>query len=221
MTLHINNLEKLEDMLSKDISWRKAEILKYRVEITGIEASEQIVNYRLRSAIVMLYANWEGFIRNAANYYVVYVFDQGLQLKQLTKGFWTIDLYNDFQLIFQSKKKMLQSQFLDELFIKIENDKHKNFIDKEDKRFINTNSNLNYDRFQDIIKVIELKNEFNLTQNMIDTNLLKNRNFIAHGERTFLNKEDTLEVIDYVLNIMEEFSLEIINAAESEAYKVN
>ena len=65
--MKINDLNKLEDKISSELSWRKKELssLKLDIEASQNESFDK-QNRFIRMAISMLYAHWEGAIKSLA-----------------------------------------------------------------------------------------------------------------------------------------------------------
>jgi len=64
-------LEKLEDNLTKDISWRTKELINLRNEIDAkFELDNQEVSFLIRGSIALMYAHWEGSVKSQLTNYV-------------------------------------------------------------------------------------------------------------------------------------------------------
>lgn len=71
--MKIKKLEKLQDLLNKDMAWRKKELIDIKLLIHSTQNPTLC-----RAGIALLSAHFEGFIKQAANYYVVYVASQNI-----------------------------------------------------------------------------------------------------------------------------------------------
>lgn len=109
-------------------------------------------------------------------------------------------------------------KFIKDVLRKSEEETSKKYFDTMGKRFINTNSNLNYSMFEEIMSIIGIENRYTLLKEYIDGVLLKNRNSIAHGERITLNREEFMDVVDRVNNIMINYKDEILDSAENKSF---
>ena len=92
------------------------------------------------------------------------------------------------------------------------------FSDVPEKRIINTNSNLNFELFDEILRSIDIENVYETKRNFIDIEMLKNRNEIVHGELFEVKNYDFVELYNQILPIMESFKNQIIEAAENKKY---
>ena len=83
--MSIRTLEQLYDKLSDELTWRKKELtsLKLLSESSGIATDRQIA--LLRALVALLYAHWEGFIKNASSAYIEYVSFQRLRYDRAFK----------------------------------------------------------------------------------------------------------------------------------------
>ena len=95
------------------------------------------------------------------------------------------------------------------------------YIDKPGKRIINTDSNLNYELFQEILQVLDIDNIYETKRHYIDAMMLNNRNSIVHGEKVFFDKFDFVSLFNQVFEIMESFKGQLIQNADEENYIKN
>lgn len=215
--MKIKDLEKLEERIDKDLSWRKMELfqLKMAIENNNVALSKKTL---VRSGIALLCAHWEGFIRSVANYYVVYICNQKIKNKELKENFVAFKIKKDVILSGESPKNSVHTKLLlkldslqDEVFfIK--------FNDTPAKRIINTDSNLSFELFDEILKSIGIDNIYETKKNYIDNEMLMYRHEIVHGEGYKDTEYNFTEVYKQVLTIMEGFKTQVIEAAEKKSY---
>lgn len=74
--MKIKNLEDLQDKIDKELSWRRKELVQIKFNVSSTTEGTFKSDFALRSGVILLYADWEGFIRNISNYYVIYVFSR-------------------------------------------------------------------------------------------------------------------------------------------------
>ena len=67
----IRNADHLYDKLDQDFAWRRKELTFLNKNIKNAKAHNLQTN--LRCGVVLLYAHWEGFIKNAAENYLKFV----------------------------------------------------------------------------------------------------------------------------------------------------
>ena len=213
--MKIKTIEKLEEKLTHDLSWRKKELIdiKTLIEDENINIDKSTF---IRAGIALLCAHWEGFIRYTANMYVVYIGNLKLTNNELKENFLALSLKKDIIASGKSDKNSVHSKLMN----KIDEIRSKKFYIKytDDNRIITTDSNLSYDLFSEILLSINIENKYELKRNYIDSNLLKTRHEIVHGEKTALNNEDFISTFEIVIDIMEDFKDMVINAAENKKY---
>lgn len=215
--MKIKTVEKLEDRIIEDFTWRKFELLQLKL---AIKNNNTFVNKEtfIRTGVALLCAHWEGLIRTVANYYVVFISAQNIKCNNLTENFLALKLKSDFMITSESSKNSVHVKFLE----KIEEQKNSTFYfrysDSDGKRIINTESNLSYKLFVEILKTINIENKYETKKNYIDSEMLKVRHEIVHGEKVKLEAYDFDTIYEQVISIMEDFIEQIIKAAENKRY---
>ena len=138
--MKIRTIDELQDYVDKEMSWRRKELSAIKSNI--FVAKEFAKNTALRSGIAILYAHWEGMIKNIATAYLSFVANQRLQYKELKNNFWSIAVKNDLLGFDETRKSSRHNKII------------KNIRNMEDKRahipyedVIKTKSNLNSDVF--------------------------------------------------------------------------
>lgn len=210
----VKHLTDLEDKINEDLAWRKKEIIDINILLDNKDFKNKDI--LLRSGISLLSAHWEGFIRTASNLYIIYICNQNLVNKDLKLNFLALMAKKDIGIKSQSKKSSVHM----ELINNIEHLKDEFFYMKytENKRIINTESNLSYKLFEEILKTLNIENKYELKKNFIDGELLKNRHRVVHGEKTFLDQEDFKATMGIIIDIMEDFKDSLIVAATNKNY---
>lgn len=213
--MKIRSLLELNDIISCELSWRKKELITLSFLVKKKREHERAV--LLRASIPILYAHWEGFIKNTASYYLQYVSRKKLKYSELQSNFIAIACKSALKESLQSNKILLLRQVVDFLVCnqqEISKIPYDNVID--------TGSNLNSEVFINILHQIGLSyDSFYLTKELaIDGALLKKRNAIAHGERLDVTEEEFSELSQLVLELLEYFRNHVENAATTEDFKV-
>lgn len=219
--MKIDDLNKLEDKISSELSWRKKELSSLKLDIEASKnGSSDKQNRFIRMAISMLYAHWEGSIKSLAEYYLNYVSNQNLFYKDLKDSFLALTLKRDIELFDEANKASIYNKFVEKIFAKLEEQSQIPY-----KGVIKTGSNLKMDVFEEIVAVLALDSkEYQTKKIFIDVKLLANRNRIAHGERFetiegVTTVQEYLELHEEVLALIEKFSEDIKIAATTQAFK--
>ena len=77
----IRTVSQLSDKLSEEIAWRKKELI-YIKSLIEKNRYKSVESTLIRSGTALLYAHWEGFIKNAATSYVEFVARQNLKYSE-------------------------------------------------------------------------------------------------------------------------------------------
>jgi hypothetical protein len=101
----IRTLTQLQDALDKEMSWRHKEILGLKLSVRN--AGQLPQSSIVRAGVALLYAHWEGFIKNSSLLYLNYVNNQGLCYKELQSCFVVFGLKGYLNILRTSKNHEL------------------------------------------------------------------------------------------------------------------
>ena len=91
--IKIKTVEKLEEILLKDLAWRKKEMVSLKILVEKDQVNEPIL---LRAGIALLCAHFEGFIKRASNCYIGYVAEQKQFYTDLKENFSALKMEKEF-----------------------------------------------------------------------------------------------------------------------------
>jgi hypothetical protein len=207
--MKIRSKEALQLKIDEDSVWRKKEMsfLYKRVK----KSNDLILKTELRVGVVMLYAHWEGFLKNIFDYYFNYISHTESTYEELASNFQVIEieriLLNSDKTHYERCHKALE-------FITKDLSKKAFFNEST-----NTQSNLNFDRLELILHRAGFNSkEFNLKQKLIDEKLLANRNTIAHGNYSQIGLKDFELLYEEIMSIMEKIKVHILNSVILKSY---
>lgn len=212
--MKIRSLDELQSQLQKDMAWRKKEFTTLKFLVAKSRSHE--ANIIRRAAVTLLYAHWEGHIKFSAKVYLKYLRHIAPRYKEMTENFKIISISEKFNQGFSVKKFDSQSK----IFEYLTQDSNERF-DVDDEQIIDTESNLKYEVFFNILGQLGLATSvFDLKEHFINSKLVKFRNSIAHGERV---NGDELEAVHKELEtelmiMIENFDTLIIDSAERKLY---
>lgn len=207
--MRIRTLDDLSNSLSDQLAWRKKELseIKYLIESESIPKHKK--NVLIRSAIAMIYAHWEGFLKLAGRYYLEYVSSQRLKNSELSKSFMTISLGSYSRMFENSKKYSTYGSIIEFFEQDLESRANIPF-----KSVIDTESNLSSTVLREIIWCLDLSyDSFEIKEKLIDEKMLAKRNHIAHGEYLEIDSQDVIDLRNEILALMIEFKNQIENSA--------
>ena len=211
--MKIKTVEKLQDRLNEDFAWRKKELIDFQMMIHSTK-NRTIC----RMGVALLCAHFEGFLKRAANYYIVFVSSQNLRMSELRINFAAIYFQGNFDSCNETDKISVYSNVLHTFLNCYENLSFRVHY-SQDKPLIKTGGNPSSLVFKEIVNSIGL--DFTLyetKQKYIDTDLLSNRHGIVHGEKVYITETEFDETLKNILEIMELFKEQILDAAINEKY---
>ncbi|SET78262.1 MAE_28990/MAE_18760 family HEPN-like nuclease [Thalassotalea agarivorans] len=216
--MKIRSASELEDLLDKDLAWRKREFTTIKFLIADARNHEKIV--LIRAGVALMYSHWEGHVKKASQGYLAYLNSQAHNYCDMKDNFTQLSLGEKFSQGFSIRRYESQEKIFKYLTGEL-----KEAFKLDEKAAIDTESNLKYPVLLNIMNQLGLDvSQFELRENFINNTLLENRNKIAHGER--LNDQ----VIQGAYNSLEKELLDLIvlyqnlirNAVTEKSYlKVN
>ena len=211
----IHTSSQLQDYLDMELSWRIKEIANLKTAVKSSKnLSEQTI---IRAGLALLYAHWEGFIKNGSEAYVNYVNCQGLKYKELNSCFIVLGLKKSLNDLGASRKSKSNIVAIDFILNQLE---ERSQLKVE--AAINTESNLSSEVFANILLAIGLDaSEYETKYNLIDESLLRRRNHIAHGEFIEVGSSDWSLLADEILGLLRKFKTDIENSSSLESYKIS
>lgn len=210
--MKIRTKENLIDALDNEIAWRKKELSYLK---GNVKANNPYFKTHLRTGIVLLYAHWEGFVKNSCELYLSYIKSLRMKYEDLGENIIALSLKSLLNEFEQTNKSTIHCQIIDFLLNKL-NER----ANVPNENIIRTGSNLNSHILREILTTVGLDYSiYELKNNLIDTVLLKNRNSIAHGEYIELDEIDFNELHTEVISMMDDIKNRLSNMVVLESYK--
>jgi len=211
--MKIRSSEEFHDAIAKDFGWRKKElsIVRSRVDL----AKSAQTNTEIRTALLLLYAHWEGFNKIACELYLEYVKQLKLNYSELSNNLLALSIKSEIVDMESTNNHERHTEFL-------------NFIDNQLgsrakwnlANAIDTKSNLNSNILRNILAVVGIDfSHFELKAKLIDEQLLKNRNTIAHGNYLIIDKDEYMSIHTEILKLLQIVFDELSNLATLKKYK--
>ncbi|MFY9641210.1 MAG: MAE_28990/MAE_18760 family HEPN-like nuclease [Rhodomicrobium sp.] len=209
----VRSREECLRAIQSDSAWRKKEIATLKGRIANSSDGDQAM--LLRSAVVMLYAHWEGFVKTASTLYLSYI-NEVIRRRSVTLSKHFTDLI--MWKMFREKG--------DHLFLK-------NAVPFLEMRaawpcspdellptdIINTESNLSSQVLRRLITTINLDySPFQTKEKLIDEDLLKMRNQIAHGERVSVDLAQYETIDKQIRGLIDSFQQLLETCIQREQY---
>ncbi len=204
---------QLQEALDAEFAWRQIEIHALREAAQGLVGQNK--RTILRASVPILYAHWEGFVKESICLYVRYISSLGLRfgrVKQCFRGLAALEHVRTMETV---RKKIFVSSILLAKIYSIEEETVRISIDS----YIGRVGNLDFSLFEQLISFVGIDtNKYVPRKQLIDEKLLRSRNEIAHGEYLELDVDGLIELSKEVLLVIRWVKTDIENALVTQAY---
>jgi|LakMenEpi03Aug12_release.lakeMendotaPanAssembly.Ray.scaffolds.fasta_scaffold03216_10 hypothetical protein len=212
--MKIRTKEDLQNYISDDLAWRKKELSNLYNDVKT--ANPKRLPTSLRCAVVILYAHWEGFIKNAAQIYLIYIKSRRLTLVEVNNNLLALSLKQKINEFNATNKATCHVKFVD--FFLNNLGERANFSETDS---IRTGSNLSSTILEEILATIGIEfTPYELKSNLIDGQLLHYRNTIAHGNYLPMDKTEYETLHSEVIRMLDSISIDITNATVLEYFRL-
>jgi hypothetical protein len=212
MTLKLQSADQLLNYLDDEMAWRQKEIVELRALATA--ALGKRADVHVRAGIALLYAHWEGFIKNAANAYINYLSHRGEMTRDMQDCFIALSIKSKLTAMGQSGKSSVAVPVVKHLLASLD------LPVSLPHAGISAESNLNADVFQNITGWLGFSaSKYSARFSLIDESLLGARNKIAHGEFLTINASRFASLADQIVELMQWFKTDIENAVALAAFR--
>ena len=206
-------LAELSEFLDDEFAWRRKELTIVWSDIKSANSSEK--STRLRGGVALLYAHWEGFVKQAGEAYLIFVSSKGLKLEELNSSFLALALRTKLVEFSNSNDTGKHADFV-KYFKSHLSDKANIPV----KGIVATKSNLNSEILKRIVLGLGLDySTFELKEKLLDSELLYYRNNIAHGKGLCPSENDFDTLYSEVTALIREVKTLIENAASLDSYR--
>lgn len=213
--MKIRSTSELVDFLDRTLVWRRQEITNIRFCIQRANRDHERMTL-IRVAIPILYAHWEGFVKQSCEAYLELVSRRGLPYEQLKTNFLAIASKKAIKEAGHSSQMQLYLNVVEFTTFNqgnIGNFTYHGSIDAED--------NLSSRVFRNLLTTVGLvcDDYFASRFLLLDGSLLKWRNEIAHGERTNPSEPEYDQLHQLVIQLVDHFKTQLENAAVTESFR--
>ncbi len=207
---------ELDNDLDDAVSWRLAELryLKDQVDsINRLNSHSPATRATCRSAVVLLYAHWEGFIKEACQAYVDYVARRRLTYSDLSPALLNASLRR------LAQRAATQPEALIQLAEAVGRKAPTRAVIPR-RTLVNTQSNLRFEVMAEIFNSLGLPiDDFEMMARLIDTELCDTRNAISHGRDNFPDHEAVTQLLVRIMVTMQEIQRLISQHAYDERFR--
>lgn len=211
--MKIRTTERLYDYVSADLGWRKKELSVFKGQVE--RADFGVRPALLRASVALLYAHWEGFVKNCAHSYLCYLASLRLTYGQLRPELAALALRARLEEFENTNRSSLHATLVQDIR---ENATLRAKIPTS-RDAVRTFSNLNYERLCDILCSVGCDfSRYADYEDLIDEQLLASRNKIAHGEEDYIRLTDWHDMRTEIVKMMEDISNQVLNSATQKSY---
>ncbi|WP_449337591.1 MAE_28990/MAE_18760 family HEPN-like nuclease [Streptomyces griseus] len=213
--MKIRTTEHLYDFISADLGWRRKELSVFKGQVEKAEAGVRPA--LLRASIALLYAHWEGFVKNCAHAYLCYLASLRLSYLQLRPELAALAMRVRLEEFETTNRSLIHATLVRDMR---EGSSSRAKIPTS-RDAVRTLSNLNYDRLCDILCSVGCDfSRYASYRDLIDEQLLAARNKIAHGEEEYIRLTDWDDLREEIIKMMDDISTQVLNSATQKSYLV-
>lgn len=208
----IHSIAKLDYVLDKQLSWRKKELTRLRFAVETAPEDEGAV--LRRAAVALIYAHWEGFVKEAGSGFLELIASQQRFQFELTDNLVALARRKELRELGRSARVSRYGEM-----IKKVKDSGRDVLRIPWKDALDTQSNLDFGTLREVLYVLGLDElpYKTMAKPVIDA-LVTSRNGIAHGEGLPVTAELYTRVHDGTLLLLDKFRDQISDAAANETY---
>ena len=211
--MKVRTAEQLFDLISDDSAWRKRELTTFRKEVE--RSNTEVRPALLRASVALLYAHWEGFIKNVCYWYLCFLAAKKLSIQQLRPELAAVALRSQMAALTETSRPHLHAEAIRDLR---ERSTEKARIPTS-RDAVRTASNLSSVVLRDVLTAVGCDSErYEYAKDLIDDQLVAPRNRIAHGEEDYVKLSEWNDLREEILRIMEDVATQIINSAVEETF---
>lgn len=213
--MKVGSVENLVERLDDEVSWRKREISEIALTVE-ILRSPEARGAVLRAGLALLYAHFEGYVRESIYLYLSFVTTTRTPVAALSHQVAPFFLRSFRFEATRSGHDLNIGEFV--ALVRGDQGGTKRLsVRRED---VDTQSNLNWKRLLRLLSAAGLDTgSLPDYEGIVDEALLARRNGIAHGQWEGVSLDEYTAVRDAVLKLMDAITTCIVNAAASQSFK--
>lgn len=211
----LRTVSQLQDTLDKGFSWRLKEVADLKVSVRASSSLAQATV--IRAGVPLLYAHWEGFVKESSKDYLAFVASQRLTYGQLASCFVVFGAKKHLAGLVAARRAAVNIGAV-EFFRTCANER----ADLALSKAIDTGANLSSEVFANIAMSLGVPTApYDSYFNLIDEALLARRNRIAHGEYLDLTADAFRTLADEVIKLLRMYKTDLENLASVGAFKAS
>lgn len=213
----VRTVEELADRLDEGMAWRRIELQALKAAVSDAEKKSPgspLSRALARSGVTMLYAHWEGYVKDSCTAYVEFIAKRRLRCDELSD-----ELLRTVLESLSRRAVIGDEEALLTLFDAVRGPSAPRArIPK--LTMVDTKSNLRFKVLCEILTQIGFSAEdFTTKDKLIDVSLCDRRNSIAHGREDYPPPGDFAMLLNEVLDMMERVGDMIMAGARMRSYR--
>ncbi|MFC9990392.1 MAE_28990/MAE_18760 family HEPN-like nuclease [Streptomyces globisporus] len=206
---------KFIEGIDRQLARRKVELSNLSLMVSEQNPDPHRLSCIARSAVVLAYAHWEGFVKRGSSSYVDFVNSAQVRVVDLKFPFQAAHVLSAFK----RASGTVKTRYLGELLREIDARRTEIFSVSPDK-CINTESNLSSGVFKEIVQGVglEVLPIYETRSVFIDQRIVLARNQVAHGELVSFDGQDVKDRIDGVRLLIDTYASQLKDAAVAGEY---
>ncbi len=199
--MSVRTIEELADRLDEGMAWRRIELQALKAAVSDAEKQSPgspLSRALARSGVAMLYAHWEGYVKDSCTAYAEFIAKRRLRCNELSDGL--------LRTVLESLSRRAVAGDEEALLTLVDAVRR-----PSDSRaripkmtMIDTKSNLRFKVLCEILNQIGFSaDDFNTKDKLIDVSLCDRRNSIAHGREDYPSPGDFATLLNEVFEMME------------------
>jgi hypothetical protein len=210
--MRIRTLGQLDYFLDFQVSWRKKELTTLKFAVEAARPADQGVITRAGAGL--LYAHWEGFIKDAGTAYVQFVSRQGLSYEHLASPFLALAARRRILEAGKTQRWSLHSKLVHFFLHGLGQEAVINW-----RGSVRTQSNLDFRVLREILLSLGLdERPYVLKARPVIDRLVRVRNGIAHGVGLRIDSADYTFLHSEIVVLIGVFREQISEAAVRQQY---
>jgi hypothetical protein len=211
--MKIRTAAQLEFYLDELTAWRKKELTQILLTVGAAGGDQQ--RMLLRAGVALLYAHWEGFVKDAASAYVQLAASQDITVGDLADAFKALALGRYIRAAGQSGKSTVHVQLVQRFTTGLGDKARISW-----RRAVATNANLRGRVFREIVETVGLSfDPYALKMKPVVDRLVDLRNRIAHGRGIPVDQAEYAMLHQETISLVDAFKTHLADAAAAKRYR--
>jgi hypothetical protein len=210
--MKLRYVTQLEEVLDRELSWRKKELTTLKFTIDG--GAPSTLPVLLRAGTALLYAHWEGFVKECGTAYVQHVAMQKPMLAMMSTNFVAVALGDRFSACGRTEKTRVRVELVEKLRAPGSERAKLKW-----RRVVRTRANLKAQVLKEVLVTLGLRYApFEPKAKTVIDRLVSARNCIAHGKGLRVEVDDYTRLHTETIILLDEFKSQVLEAAVGQTY---